>query len=262
MAQIWDTARSSRPAVSEGEHLRFKVGEELWSIEPGRLDSFGTAAYWIEQARRCEVPIVPPAPTTSELIDETVFCLLGGFGVSAEAAGAAFDAVVGAGLVHDGVTSDEIEIVLAAPFEHADGRSRKYRFPHQRAARIADALHRFGAGEPPVIPLELRAWLCTFNGIGPKTASWIVRNVTQSNEVAIVDIWLIRALTACGVFRTHWRVDRHYNRYESAFLQYANQGDVLAGVLDLCVWEQARRAALVPTLAGAFTVDLQSQQAS
>ena len=58
--------------------------------------------------------------------------------------------------------------------------------------------------------------------------------------MAIIDIWLIRALTSIGIFKPEWRVERHYDKYEEAFLQYAAHGNVQPGALDLCIWEQAR----------------------
>ena len=88
--------------------------------------------------------------------------------------------------------------------------------------------------------MKLRDYLLGLNGVGPKTAAWIVRNVTGSTEFAIIDIWLIRALMRIGVFRSEWRVERHYDRFEAAFLQYAAHGNVPPGALDLCIWEQAR----------------------
>jgi thermostable 8-oxoguanine DNA glycosylase len=121
----------------------------------------------------------------------------------------------------------------------SDGLGR-YRFPHQRGERVAAALRKLRTDPPPSNPQDLREYLLSFGGIGPKTAAWIVRNVTGSARVAIVDIWLDRALTHAGVFRAEWGLARDYCLYEDAFLQYAALGDVLPGALDLCVWEQAR----------------------
>ena len=45
----------------------------------------------------------------------------------------------------------------------------------------------------PQEPLSLREFLLQLHGIGYKTASWIVRNFTGSDDVAIVDIHLRRA---------------------------------------------------------------------
>jgi endonuclease III len=46
----------------------------------------------------------------------------------------------------------------------------------------------------------MRQLLLSIEGIGPKTASWIVRNVMGSDDVAIIDIHILRACTGMGVF--------------------------------------------------------------
>jgi thermostable 8-oxoguanine DNA glycosylase len=94
------------------------------------------------------------------------------------------------------------------------------------------------------VPTDIEALhrrLLHLPGVGPKTAAWIIRNYTGSDDVAIIDIWLVRALTSNGVFLPQWHVERDYIRYEGAFLSYANQGRVRPAALDLCIWEQARR---------------------
>ena len=37
-------------------------------------------------------------------------------------------------------------------------------------------------------------------------------------------------------------VDQHYDRFETAFLQYARHGNVSPGALDSCIWALARDA--------------------
>jgi len=55
-----------------------------------------------------------------------------------------------------------------------------------------------------------------------------------------------------GVFDPEWRLPRDYSLYESAFIQWANAGNVRPSDLDACVWHQlsaltprARRAMLL-----------------
>ena len=219
--------------------IRLLVGREAWEVQWGRFDAFGTAAYWVDQTRRGRYPErVATLATGADLVSEALFCLLGGFGVTAESAQAAHTVVERLLETNQTPTAARIESVLRRPLP---GRAGRYRFPRQRAVRIAEAVKRLRADPPPVDPLVLREYLLSMNGIGPKTAAWIVRNVTGSAEVAIVDIWLIRALRKTGIFRPEWRADRHYDRFEAAFLQYAALGKVPPGALDLCIWEQARR---------------------
>ena len=221
------------------DHLRFSVGRDDWKVQWRRFDAFGTAAYWVDQTRRGRyADRVAALARRADLLSETLFCLLGGFGVTAESAHAAHGVIVELLENHPEPAAEQIERALRSPLPGGFGR---YRFPRQRAVRVASAVRHLRVDPPPEDPVLLRQYLLNLHGIGPKTAAWIVRNVTGSTEVAIVDIWLIRALRRSGVFRSEWRVDRHYERFEAAFLQYATQGEVPPGALDLCIWEQARR---------------------
>ena len=113
----------------------------------------------------------------------------------------AFEALKHSGLIRSPASIEEIEDVLRSPLPYGAGR-RRYRFPHQRASRIAAALNFF-ASEPalPQEPLSLRESLLQLHGIGYKTASWIVRNFTGSDAVAIVDIHLHRGRRHCRLLR-------------------------------------------------------------
>ena len=221
------------------DYVRFSVGREDWEVLWGRFDAFGTAAYWVDQTLRGRyADKVAALANGADLLSETLFCLLGGFGVTAESAQAAHSVVARLLKNHPAPAAEQIESALRRPLPGGLGR---YRFPRQRAVRVASAVRRLQVDPPPEQPALLREYLLSLYGIGPKTAAWIVRNVTGSAEVAIVDIWLIRALTHSGVFRPEWQIDMHYERFEAAFLQYAAQGMVPPGALDLCIWEQARR---------------------
>ena len=218
--------------------LSFDVAGDQWTAPWGRHDAFGSAAYWVVQAARGGYDRSVDTMGQTGLMTEIAFCILGGYGVSAEAAAAAHHSVrhLIASRCTDAQTYEER---LLAPSPET---GRRYRFPRQRAARLAEAVRAHTENPPPAPPLELRDWLLALPGIGPKTAAWIVRTHTGSDEVAIIDIWLIRALTACGVFRETWDVRRDYGRFEEAFIQYASLGDVRASALDLCIWTQARTA--------------------
>ncbi len=220
--------------------LRFRDHERAWTVRWGRYDAFGTPAYWVDQTvRRRYVDRIRAATAQSDLESEMVFCLLGGFGVTAEAAAAAHAIVMP--LLKSAGEPDgaALEAALREPLGPSSGR---YRFPRQRALRVASAVRDLRSEPIPDEPDALRRRLLRLAGVGPKTSAWIVRNHTGSDEVAIIDIWLVRALTHACVFPPDWRVARDYVRYESAFLSFAEQGDVSPAALDLCVWDQARRA--------------------
>ena len=240
------TRASDRTAPSS---FRFDVANQHWSIQSGERHIFASPAYWIDQTSRGDYPVrCETIASTTDLLNEVVFCLLGGFGVTAEAATVAHQAVMP--LVQAGSpTQASIERILREPMVFPDKSSRRYRFPIQRSQRISQAVTQIRHHTPPQDPVALRTWLLTVPGIGPKTVSWIVRNLTGSNDVAIVDIWLIRALTLTRVFQPKWRADRNYEYFEDAFLQFARQAAVPASALDLCIWDQSRRAARVPSLA-------------
>ena len=220
-------------------YMHFAVGSYEWEVQWGRFDAFGTAAYWIDQTVRSDYEDrIATLAGVADLLSETLFCLLGGFGVTAESALAAHSVVIGLLASQPMPTVERFEDALRDPLPGGLGR---YRFPRQRAFRVANAVTRFQTDPPDRRdPLRLREYLLSLNGIGPKTAAWIVRNVTGSGEIAIIDIWLIRALTRARIFRTEWRVEQNYDRFEDAFLQYAKQGNVSPAALDLCIWEQAR----------------------
>ena len=169
-----------------------------------------------------------------------MFCLLGGHGISAEIASATHAALLTRVSIN-APTVHEVEQALVIPVRLTSGHEVRYRFWRQRSQRIVDALDYLRHGAPPDDPLELRRWLMGIRGVGPKTASWIVRNVTGSNEVAIIDIWVVRAMLRAGVFPQGWDLARHYGRYESAFLAYASAANVPASALDWCVWELGRQ---------------------
>ena len=220
------------------DRIEFAVQNETWDVEWGSYDVFGTAAFWVDQTvRGSYADEITAMARQTDVYSEIVFCLLGGFGVTAESAAAAHHVVLELLTTDPEPSADIIEHLLRQPLPGGHGR---YRFPRQRASRIADALRSLHAECPPEGPHELRDYLLGLNGVGPKTAAWIVRNVTGCADVAIIDIWLVRALTSIGIFRPGWRVERHYHRFEETFLQYAGYGNVQPGALDLCIWTEAR----------------------
>lgn len=217
-------------------------GNPLVTFRWGRFDGFGTAAYWVAQAS--EGSYRGAISPCASLAEEVAFCLLGGYGITAEVNDAAFQLLSEAGLFRtDPVPGvEEIEAVLRGPLSARGHRHPiRYRFPRQRAQRLHMAMRRLGAETLPSSAVELRGALLGFTGIGPKTASWIVRNQTGSDEVAIIDVHLRRAGLAAGFFRSDWRLPEDYGLFEAAFLAYAGAGGVGAAVLDVCIWDQVRR---------------------
>ena len=66
------------------------VGRDEWEAPWGRFDAFGSAAYWVDQTVRGHyVDRVAALARDADVVSETLFCLLGGFGITAESAQAA-----------------------------------------------------------------------------------------------------------------------------------------------------------------------------
>ena len=223
----------------------------------GAVWEFGSAAYWISQyLLRFGQARIPRQAIGQNLLEETAACILGGHGVSAEVALAAFRAVRDAGLLtpgqpapasaFEGVLADPISISLppAQPQLFYSQRQVRYRFFRQRARRLAAAGEVFAreCHTMPADPAALRDWLLRIPGVGLKTASWIIRNQTGSDTVAIVDIHLRRAGLVAGFFSPQWHLPRDYRQHERAFLAYAAMGCVPASGLDALIWEEQRIA--------------------
>ena len=179
------------------------------------------------------------------LIEEISLCLLGGHGMPAELGLAAFVRLRDEQLLFPDVTSAAIERALTRPLQIA-GRRRRYRFPRQKARYLSKAL-KFVAQSPlPHGERDLRNHLTNVDGIGLKTASWIVRNRYGSDHVAIIDVHILRAGIAAGIFSPRADPSRHYLDLEHRFLSFCRALDEPASQLDALMWDFMRR--LTPIL--------------
>jgi thermostable 8-oxoguanine DNA glycosylase len=179
----------------------------------------------------------------SSLKEQVGFCLLGGFGITAEMNHAVYDRLGAEEIFAQGrrSTVQEIRTLLQEPVT-VNGRLKRYRFPNQRAARLAQAL-RMVEDSPPCSadPLRFRRELTAVPGIGPKTASWITRNWLGCDQVAILDIHIIRAGLLIGLFDTHHKVARDYEVMEQRFLTFAKALEVRPSLLDAIMWRSMRK---------------------
>lgn len=202
----------------------------------GNSWQWATAAYWADQASRCTVEPGRFRLGTN-LREEVASCILGGYGIPAAVGLSAFVAVREAGVLDGPGREHEIEAVLRRPLRVAD-RELRYRFPRQRACRLAGALSYLHGRRLPTDPLAAREVLLGAPGVGMKTASWVVRNHFDSDDVAILDIHIRRAGEAAGVFDRSWDVTRRYLRYEGFFLAWARHAKVRPSVLDALIWSE------------------------
>ena len=224
----------SRPS----RFVSIDVGANRFEFEWGEPHQLGTAAFWVEQTRQRH-PDPDHRLGEKTLAEEVVACLLGGHGLPARMGLAAFRAVRAAGLIDTdpAPSSLALERILTQPIVlQPGGRSVRYRFPFQRATRVSCALQFLSEREVPGDALDLRDWLLDAPGIGPKTASWIVRNWRGSDGIAIIDVHVHRAGLAAGFFLPSWRLPRDYPLFEAAFCQVAGMGGVSTAALDARIW--------------------------
>jgi hypothetical protein len=126
--------------------------------------------------------------------------------------------------------------LLSEPLQVNDRRI-KYRFARQKASYLSSALARLASGSPPLDSgKSLRNWLLRSPGIGLKTASWIARNWLTANDVAILDIHVLRAGALGGFFDESLTVERNYLELESQFLRFSQAIGAWPSELDAVLW--------------------------
>lgn len=211
--------------------------ELMDGVRWGSVDAFPTPAYWAYQvvARRL---VGKPAGYRlgRTLAEEVAACLLGGHGIPATVGLAAYDRMRERGVLSGTPVGEaELEALLKEPLD-VDGSSIRYRFAAQKARYLAAALPlahsapKFEAGR------QLRDWLLAVPGIGHKTASWIARNWLDADDVAILDIHIMRVGQVIGLFPKNLTVERHYAELEERFLSLSTSLDVRASELDAVIW--------------------------
>lgn len=204
-------------------------------------------AFWALEVQDSGSPSHGFVVQQGSLEEEVGFCLLGGFGVKVELAEAYHKVLLQAGAYRKPFLSEAQLYELLSQSVMLRERAVHYRFPKQRAGRLAAALPRLANAEFQTHnPIELRGALLTLVGIGPKTASWIVRNWLGSDDVAILDIHVIRACQAIGLFPAEITLASDYEELEEVFLSFSKGLGVRASVLDAVIWNRMRD--FTPTL--------------
>lgn len=204
----------------------------------GSIDAFPTPAYWAYQvyARRLQGNRINYKLGTT-LKEEVGACLLGGHGIPANVGLAAFEHLRALG-AFTGEPPSEVTLLqwLQSPLE-IEGRRVHYRFAKQKSRFLAAALLRL---EMEIAPTqsgkELRNWLLAIPGIGYKTASWVARNWLDADDVAILDIHILRAGMLGRFLQPDLTVERHYLELEEQFLKFSMGLGVRASELDALIW--------------------------
>lgn len=201
-----------------------------------------TPAFWVSQAWLSCDPEERDFRLGYSLVEEVTICLLGGYGIPAEI-GLAAAARVLEGMASFGypLSQSVLEGLLREPLT-INGRPVRYRFAKQRAAYLARALIELSMiDETALSDVELREALRRLPGIGPKTASWIVRNRRGSDEVAILDVHIVRACVMMNVFERNSEPSGNYFVLERKFLDFCTAARVRASVMDAIMWTTMRK---------------------
>jgi N-glycosylase/DNA lyase len=214
------------------------LGQVSW----GNPCALFTPAYWYTQYIMRGPDLRPTRHRIGQTFaEEVAACLLGGHGIPAEICNAAFERVKRHGLIAqlcDDTAS--FEEVLCEPLEIGN-RWVRYRFWRQKSRYLAAAFRQLKSTDIFFDDaVEVRNRLVAFQGIGPKTASWIVRNWMDSDAVAILDIHIVRAGQLMNLFRQSERVERHYLQMEEKFVMLASKLAVPTSDLDALIWAMMR----------------------
>lgn len=217
------------------------------TIVPGVLwgspESLFTPAYWLSQYVMREVTGSTGVRHRlgKTFAEEVAACLLGGHGLPAQVGNAAFERLRDSGLIAALCDDAEtLEATLRKPLE-IRGRRVTYRFWRQKANYLAKTFKALRHLRLPFEqPRRLRDTLMALPGIGPKTASWIVRNWTGSDDVAILDIHIVRAGTIMGLYSTQQRVEKDYLAMEERFVSLARSMGIPTSDLDALIWNLMR----------------------
>jgi N-glycosylase/DNA lyase len=207
-----------------------------------------TPAYWLSQLWMSGLDKQASSRyrARGSLHEEVVFCMLGGNGITAELATAAFEACRNSELIIRLETSAAKWSEVLEQQVQLDGRRQRYRFSHQKARFLAGAMAFLQARSLGTnCGRELRDNLLEIKGIGPKTAGWIARNYLDTDEVAILDVHLVRAGLLCDLFSPAQRVQRDYFVMESRFIEFCRALNARPAILDCLIWDQMRATGVV-----------------
>jgi thermostable 8-oxoguanine DNA glycosylase len=228
------------PTVVEFE-LPAPSDELLPGLRWGAVEAFPTPAYWAYQVLARRVLAGPPRHRLGQtLAEEVVACLLGGHGISAEIALAAFSRLQSSSLLGHTPTAAVLEEALRLPLT-INGRDVHYRFACRKATFIAAALRVLADVTPPQDEgRHLRDWLLRLDGVGYKTASWVARNWLSADDVAILDVHVMRAGTLGGFLDSTLDLPRDYLVIENQFLRFSEALGVRPSELDAVIWQEMK----------------------
>ena len=189
-----------------------------------------------------------------DIEDELLFCLLGGYGISEEHGRSAWLTVRQLEPFSESWNDDDLFQNIMSTLElpkfeprRVDGSLRRYRFPKRKAAIIVEARRWVRSHKPleEVLlhwddPQDRRRILLGCPGLGLKTASWLLRNLGMGDDLAILDVHLVRALHDAQRIGNEIRLPRDYYAIEKAFLDWCHELNAPSAAFDLFIWEWQR----------------------
>jgi thermostable 8-oxoguanine DNA glycosylase len=219
------------------------TSEILPGVVWGRTDVLFTPAYWASQVWLTTEELSPPSSKSAvTLREEVAACLLGGYGMPSEVGQAAFQRLRDRGMLADPAPSVQYLCEALSEPLVIGVRHVNYRFPLQKSRYLSIFLNEHDERQDSnQNSSELRSYLLSFPGIGPKTSSWIVTNWLDSDEVAIIDVHVFRAGVVCGLYSIEDSISRSYYILEEKFLDLARAMGVRASKLDLVIWWQLKK---------------------
>jgi thermostable 8-oxoguanine DNA glycosylase len=207
----------------------------------GAFDELLTPAYWKGQVwQHLQLGTYSDLRLGRSLSEEIAACLLGGYGMPADLALAAYWRVRECGILATTPAACDIEKILERPFL-IEGNERKYRFIRQKARYLSACLEMLQRFDVPQDDYQFRENLAELPGIGLKTASWIVRNMRPQCDIAIIDVHILRAGRTIGLFPGTWTPQKNYLELERRFVSFAHALDVAPTMLDALMWDYMRR---------------------
>lgn len=217
-----------------------KAMEVIPGVRWGSVDAFPSPAYWKYQvlARRIQNEQIQ-FKLGRTLAEEVGACLLGGHGIPASVGLVAYAHLKTHGVFSGTVVEEsQLFVLLSEPIRHGE-KTIRYRFAKQKSCYLAAALAKLASELAPTGSGQLlRNWLLDVPGIGYKTASWIARNWLGADDVAILDIHILRAGQLGRFFKDGLTVDRHYLQLEDQFLAFSHGLGVAASELDAVIWHE------------------------
>ncbi|WP_448649000.1 8-oxoguanine DNA glycosylase [Pseudomonas corrugata] len=212
--------------------------EVLPGVPWGAIDAFPTPAYWAYQvfAQRVQGNRIN-YKLGATLKEEVGACLLGGHGIPAKIGLAAFHHVKQKGAFGEVPPTERLLLDWLQEPLPMEGKMVRYRFAKQKARYLSAALEKLTAESPPLCSGKaLRNWLLSIPGIGYKTASWVARNWLDADDVAILDIHILRAGLLGKFFQQSLTVERDYLALEEQFIRFSEGLGVRASELDALIW--------------------------